>query len=227
MQVIELYKRYLANHGYKVYPLTDPSRSIDIAKKLQPVAIMLDIMMSNYSGWQVLQELKSHPETQNIPVIICSIVDDHGKGFTLGATDYLLKPILEEDLLNALARLEADSGPQRILVVDDNPNDRRIIQKSFENCDNYELVLVENGEQALIELNARKPHAVILDLLLPDINGFTILETMRSDPALKEIPVIIYTAADLDGDQLRELAESSRSLLKKGLLSDSDLFNCI
>jgi signal transduction histidine kinase/DNA-binding response OmpR family regulator len=226
-QVIELYKRYLANHGYKVYPLTAPSRSVEVAKKLQPVAITLDIMMPDYSGWQVLQDLKSNPETQHIPIIICSILDDHGKGFNLGATDYLLKPILEEDLVNVLKKLDGHEGRQRVLVIDDNPEDRRLVQKSFENHNEYEIIFAENGEQALVELGSNKPNVVILDLFLPDINGFTLLETIREDPSLRDIPVIIYTAGDLQEEQLQILSESSQAMLKKDLLAENELFTSI
>ena len=226
-QVIELYKRYLANHGYKVYPLTAPSRSVEVAKKLQPVAITLGIMMPDYSGWQVLQDLKSNPETQHIPIIICSILDDQGKGFNLGATDYLLKPILEEDLVNVLNKLDGHEERQRVLVIDDNPEDRRLVQKSFENHKQYEIVYAENGEQALVELGDKKPNVVILDLFLPDINGFTLLETIREDPNLRDIPVIIYTAGDLQEEQLQILSESSQAMLKKELLAENELFTSI
>ncbi|OGO27780.1 MAG: hypothetical protein A2W33_08905 [Chloroflexi bacterium RBG_16_52_11] len=227
LQVIELYKRYLTNHGYKVYPLTNPARSVEVAKKLKPVAITLDIMMPDYSGWQVLQDLKSDPETQHIPIIICSILEEQGKGFSMGATDYLMKPILEEDLIKALNNLDGKEGLQRVLVIDDNPEDRRLLQKSFENHEEYELIMVENGEQALIEMNTTKPTVVILDLFLPDINGFTILEKIRENPNLRDIPVIIYTAGDLQDDQLQKLAESSQAMLKKDLLAENELFTSI
>ena len=226
-QVLELYKRYLANHGYKVFPLTAPARSVEVAKKLQPVAITLDIMMPDYSGWQVLQDLKSNPDTQHIPIIICSILEEQGRGFNMGATDYLMKPILEEDLVKALNKLDGQGGMQRVLVIDDNPEDRLLVQKSFENHNEYEIVFVENGEQALTELGTRKPNAVILDLFLPDINGFTLLETIREDPNLRDIPVIIYTAGDLHPDQLQKLAESSQAMMKKELLAENELFTSI
>lgn len=103
--VIGLYQRYLGNHGYKIFPLTDASRAVEIAGKLQPVAITLDIMMPGSNGWEVLQELKSNPTTKDIPVIICTLLEERARGINLGASDYLMKPLLEDDLINAIKRL--------------------------------------------------------------------------------------------------------------------------
>jgi signal transduction histidine kinase/ActR/RegA family two-component response regulator len=103
--ILQLYERYLNSHGYQVYGLTDPTKSVDLARKLHPVAITLDVMMPGYDGWQVLENLKADPDTQHIPVIICTILENQGKASSLGASDYLTKPILEDDLIQALTRL--------------------------------------------------------------------------------------------------------------------------
>ena len=116
-QVISLYERYLQPQGYQVIAVTEPSKAKERAIQLKPFAITLDIMMPGIDGWQVLNELKSSAETRNIPVVICSIIEDHEKGFSLGAADYLAKPILEEDLLNALEGLNKDNLIEEILVV--------------------------------------------------------------------------------------------------------------
>jgi CheY-like chemotaxis protein len=110
--IIQLYERYLKNQGYQVYGLTDPTKTVDLARKLQPTVITLDVMMPGCDGWQVLEDLKSNPETQNIPVIICSILEDQGKASSLGASDYLTKPILEDDLVQALKRLKGSPQHQ-------------------------------------------------------------------------------------------------------------------
>jgi len=111
--IIQLYERYLKNHGYQVYGLTDPTRVVDLARKLHPAAITLDVMMPGCDGWQVLENLKDDPETRQIPVIICTILEDQGKASNLGAADYLTKPILEDDLVCALARLNGEAPRQR------------------------------------------------------------------------------------------------------------------
>jgi signal transduction histidine kinase/ActR/RegA family two-component response regulator len=103
--ILQLYERYLKSHGYQVYGLTDPTKAVDLARKLHPVAITLDVMMPGCDGWQVLEDLKADPNTRSIPVIICSILEDQGKASSLGASNYLTKPILEDDLIQALTRL--------------------------------------------------------------------------------------------------------------------------
>jgi len=107
--ILLLYERYLKNHGFQLYGLTDPTKSVEVARKLHPYAITLDVMMPGFDGWQVLEELKSHPETRSIPVLICTILEDQGKATGLGAAGYLTKPILEDDLVQALQKLKASS----------------------------------------------------------------------------------------------------------------------
>ncbi len=121
-QVTALYERYLQPQGYQVVTLLDPTRTKERARQIKPFAITLDIMMPGYDGWQVLNDLKGDPETRDIPVIICSIIEEQERGFSLGAADYLLKPILEEDLLSALNRLNGDGSIKEVLIVDDDPN---------------------------------------------------------------------------------------------------------
>ncbi len=121
-QVIGLYERYLNPQGYHVVPLTDPSKAKERVLEVKPYAVTLDIMMPNVDGWSVLADLKSDPATREVPVIICSIIEQTDKGFSLGAADYLIKPILEEDLVNALRRLNKNGTLTEILVIDEDPN---------------------------------------------------------------------------------------------------------
>jgi signal transduction histidine kinase/ActR/RegA family two-component response regulator len=111
--ILQLYERYLRNHGYQIYGLTDPTKSVEVARKLRPSAITLDVMMPGCDGWQVLEDLKDHPETKNIPVLICTILENQGKADGLGAAGYLTKPILEDDLIQALQRLKKDASTQK------------------------------------------------------------------------------------------------------------------
>ena len=119
-QVASLYERYIQEQGYQVIGHYDPSSAKERAKQVKPFAIILDIMMPGIDGWQVLSELKSNEDTSGIPVIICSIVEDEEKGFELGATDYLIKPVMEEDLLKSLDRLAIEESIDEVLVIDDN-----------------------------------------------------------------------------------------------------------
>jgi len=226
-QVIRLYERYLQPQGYQVIAVTEPGKAKERAIQLKPFAITLDIMMPGIDGWQVLNELKSSPETRHIPVVICSIIEDHEKGFSLGAAGYLAKPILEEDLLNALEGLNKDDSIEEILVIDDNPNDLRLIGTMLKNQGRYKTDLVEGGVNGWNAIVKKAPQAVILDLFMPVMDGFTILENMHANIRLRDIPVIILTAGDLTSDQKYQLAEFGPRLIAKSALNEKELITSI
>ncbi|MFZ5857566.1 MAG: GAF domain-containing protein [Chloroflexota bacterium] len=222
-QVISLYERYLQPQGYQVVPLSDPSRAVERVRQLKPFAVTLDIMMPGYDGWHVLNDLKSNAETRNVPVIVCSIVEEQEKGFSLGAADYLVKPILEDDLLNALDRLNNDGNLREILIVDDDPNDLRLIGQMLSGHGHYQPILAEGGRRGWESIQARAPHAVILDLFMPDMDGFSLLEKMRSDDTLRDIPVIVVSGGDLTPDQQKQLQEFGKRMILKHALTKTEL----
>ena len=142
---------------------------------------------------------------------------------SLGAVGYLTKPLLEEDLIKALNRLNGDGNIRDVLLVDDDPNDLRLVKRILEQNSNYQVRLANGGLEGLVAIQAQPPQAVILDLFMPDLDGFTLLETMRSDPILAQIPVIIFTAGDLTEEQLARLAEFSKMMLHKSTFSEHEL----
>ncbi|MEP0804042.1 MAG: GAF domain-containing protein [Chloroflexota bacterium] len=226
-QVISLYERYLTPQGYHVVALTEPARAKEQVKEINPFAVTLDIMMPNVDGWSVLTDLKSDPATRDVPIIICSIVEQTDKGFTLGAADYLVKPILEEDLVHALERLDKNDKIRRVLVVDDDPNDLRLIEKILTEHGKYQPVLAEGGRRGWEILNTNPPDAVILDIFMPEMNGFMILEKMMEEPALREIPVLVVSGGGLTNEQHKQLAEYGKRLIAKGSLTENDLIASI
>jgi PAS domain S-box-containing protein len=226
-QVISLYERYLQPQGYQVVALTDSTQAKVRAKQLKPYAITLDIMMPGYDGWSVLKDLKADAETRDIPVVVCSIVEEQERGFSLGAADYLLKPILEDDLLNALDRLNQDGSIRTVLVVDDNPSDLRLMEKILKDHGRYKAILAESGEKGWEIILSHAAHAVILDLFMPEMDGFTILEKMRDDPKLRDIPVVVVSGVDLSAEQQQQLKEFGQRLLTKGALNESDLLSTV
>ncbi|MBI4759903.1 MAG: GAF domain-containing protein [Chloroflexi bacterium] len=226
-QVISLYERYLSPQGYHVVALTEPARAKERVKELKPFAVTLDIMMPNVDGWSVLTDLKSDPATRDIPVIICSIVEQTDKGFNLGAADYLVKPILEEDLVHALDRLNKSGKIRRVLVIDDDPNDLRLIEKILTEHGKYQAILAEGGRRGWEILNTNPPDAVILDIFMPEMDGFMILEKLREEPALRDIPVLVVSGGGLTSEQHKQLAEYGKRLIAKGSLNENDLLASI
>ena len=226
--VIELYERYLHPQGYQVIPLTDPAQALERVKQLKPFAVTLDIMMPGIDGWQILDILKGDPDTRNIPVIVCSIIEDLEKGFNLGASDYLVKPILEDDLVNALDRLNSDGSIRDVLIVDDNPDDLRLFSKILSNDGRYKPTLAEGGRSGWLMISSgNPPHAVILDLFMPDMNGFEILEKMQADSKLRDIPVIVISGMELSAEQKKQLSDFGQRILSKGSFSEKELLTSI
>jgi len=226
-QVIGLYERYLNPQGYYVVPLTDPAKAKEEVLQIKPYAITLDIMMPNKDGWSVLTDLKSDPVTRDYPVIICSIMEQADKGFSLGAADYLVKPILEEDLVCALDRLNKDGTIHKVLVIDDDPNDLRLMEKILNQHGQYKPIIVEGGRQGWEAIIKKTPHAIILDLFMPEMDGFTILEKLRENSVLRDIPVLVISGGGLTNEQQQQLNDFGQRLITKGSLNEDQLIESI
>jgi PAS domain S-box-containing protein len=226
-QIIGLYERYLKPQGYHVVPLVNPANAKDTIKRLKPYAITLDIMMPELDGWQVLADIKNDPEIRDVPVIVCSIVEEEEKGFSLGASDYLVKPILEDDLLGSLNRLNGDGTIKEVLIIDDSTDDLRLIERIISEKDAYQPILAQGGEQGWKLIQQRKPQAIILDLFMPDLDGFEIMERLKTSPDLQEIPVLVISGADLSDEQRQKLQNLGKTMLQKAMLEQDQLFELL
>ncbi|MGQ9600688.1 MAG: response regulator, partial [Anaerolineae bacterium] len=221
--VITLFHRYLDEQGYRVVGLTDPTRVMEEVKRLQPYAITLDVMMPGKDGWQVIQELKADPQTRDIPVIMCTIVSEEGRGITLGAADYLVKPILEQDLVLALERLDHEEEVNRVLIVDDQPKDRNLLRRIIESQPGYEVLEASSGQEAILLVRQQRPNIIILDLLMPEVDGFAVLEALKMDQVTRSIPIIVVTAKELTDEDRRLLNNRIEVLIQKGALQQGEL----
>jgi CheY-like chemotaxis protein len=226
--VINLYERSLAGQGFKVIALTDTEQVLARAKEVQPFAITLDAALQKTDAWQVLKALKVDSETCRIPVILSSYYPDQGKGFSLGPTDYLMKHILEEDLVDAVARLNGPGDLHDLLAVDDDPNNLTWIGKFFQGHPQFQVRIAKGGFQGLAEVRSRRPDVVILGLrstfaIQPALDGFSVLEILRSESALRSLPVIAYTGGGLSNEQRNRLAEVAWTLQRKGLVKEEEL----
>lgn len=221
--VITLFRRYLSNQGYQIVGLTDSLVAVERARELKPYAITLDVMMPGKDGWQVIQELKSDPETSNIPVIMCTIVGEEEYGLSLGAADYLLKPILEHDLLAALNHLDREAGYHLVLVVDDQQEDRKLLRRILESQEGYEVIEASGGQEAIQLIQQTPPHIIILDLMMPNVDGFAVLEAIKTNKDTRSIPIIVVTAKELTQDEQEALESGVEALLQKGIFEQQEL----
>ena len=183
--------------------------------------------MPGYDGWQVLEDLKSDPETQIFPTVICSIVEDTEKGYALGAADYLLKPIIEDDLLGSLERINKSGEIHEVLIIDDDEDDSRLLESLLIESNKYKPILADGGLAGWEKLLSTSPQAVILDLFMPEMDGFEIVDAMQASEKLKNIPVIIISGGDISNTQQEKLDSLNHHLLQKGALTPEDLLSTL
>jgi len=220
--VITLFQRYLEKQGYKVAGMTTGEGVVETAKRLKPYAITLDVIMPGKDGWQIIQELKSDPETRDIPIIVCSILSEADKGLSMGVADYLVKPVTEQELLDALIRLEQPGAIGHVLIVDDNPDDRKLLRRILEDA-GYKVQEAPGGAEAISIIHADPPNLVVLDLMMPDVDGFAVLENLKMNQLTRDIPVVVVTAKELGKSERERLQQRVQALLQKGLFDQNQL----
>jgi CheY-like chemotaxis protein len=203
------------------------THSLDVLpqiKELAPAAILLDVLMPEKDGWGVLRLLKNDPATKDIPVIICSIISDKNRGFSLGAADYLVKPIVENELIKALKHLETQHKEQiKVLVVDDQADDVLLIRRILEAQANYKIFEAHNGRESLKLVRSVEPDLIILDLTMPEMDGFMIVEALKNNEKTRPIPIIIVSAKELTSAEHTALTGQVEVLLRKGIFTENEL----
>ncbi|UCC14721.1 MAG: PAS domain S-box protein [Gammaproteobacteria bacterium] len=215
----ELLARNLSRDGYDVMLAETGERGLELARSEEVVAITLDVMMSGMDGWSVLRALKEDEATRAIPVIMVTIVDDKNLGYTLGAAEYLTKPVDRKALIAAIHRLEAGG---EVLVVDDEPDIRSLTRRTLE-AEGLQVREAANGQEALDEIRRRQPGLIILDLMMPVMDGFEFLRQLRHDAKIADLPVIVVTAKDLTGEDRARLDSLVTQVLQKGDFDQEDL----
>jgi signal transduction histidine kinase/DNA-binding response OmpR family regulator len=219
-EAIDIIRKYLGEE-YNVVGLLSAEDAVKRAKEIRPMAITLDIMMPRKDGWQVLRELKGDPETQDIPVIVLSIVDDHRLGFSLGATEYIIKPVERDVLLRKLKTLEKTTKIKRVLIVDNDPNTVRLIGNVLEEGE-YQVSTAYNSEDAIKSIRDFRPDLIVLNLTMPE-TGFDVIEYLKTEKSGKDIPLIVLTQKDLTEKEIDDLNGRIHGILNKVVLTKEDL----
>ncbi len=198
--------QYLISKGYEVIYAEDGDKGIEKAIKTQPFAITLDVMLPNRDGWSVLKDLKENPATRDIPVILISIIGDKNIGYGLGAFEYFVKPISHDKLLSAFAKLEnlAQKRIEKIVIVDDDELEFEKFKREFKN-DDVRIEYIKDSELAFSKILEVQPDLIILDLMMPKVDGVTLSHKLKSNPDTKNIPIILSTARDLSSDERKSL----------------------
>lgn len=212
--VHDLLRRSLGRHSFRVESAFSGEEGIRMARRLRPTAITLDVTMPGMDGWMVLSMLKADRELRDIPVVMVTIVDNKNLGYTLGATDYLSKPIDREQLLAVLLRYR-HAAASTALIVEDDADARAIVKRTLES-EGWRVDEAENGLIGLERVSQRRPGVILLDLMMPEMDGFEFVSALRKRPDAKTIPIIVITAKDVSPAERALLNGQVISVLQKG-----------
>lgn len=221
----ELLSRNLSKAGYEVVVAHTGAEGLEIAKKRNPAAITLDVMMPGMDGWSVLTSLKSEPSTSHIPVIMVTMLQDRQFGYALGAAEFLTKPVNHDKLRAVLAKYCGEPTTYA-LVVEDDPGNRQLICRMLEK-ENLRYVEAANGSEALQRVAEEKPGIILLDLMMPVMDGFEFLSLLRMQPGNEHIPVVVVTAKDLTAEDRERLNGSVNQIIQKGAVDRDKLLRDI
>ncbi|MCA9441470.1 MAG: response regulator, partial [Candidatus Omnitrophica bacterium] len=212
--VTDLMSRYLEREGYNVRVAYTGKEGLELAREERPDVITLDVLMPEMDGWTVLDALKKDPSLSEVPVIMLTFLDDQQKGFSLGASDFLRKPVRRETVVYLLQKHLRSGSEGPILIVDDEPDIRDILTRVLEE-EGYRTAVAANGKEAIERMTQEKPGLVLLDILMPEMDGFEVVERIQKHPEWKSIPVIIMTALDLTEADRQRLNGYVEKILEK------------
>lgn len=221
---LDLMTRFLTKEGFQVVACSSGREGLKIAHQLHPAAIILDVLMPDMDGWSVLVHLKEDPDLQDIPVIMHTIIDDAKKGYALGASEFMVKPVDLDRLSTILQKYkeEQEHDPMNIMIVEDDQNAREILTRRLtkEGCIVTEA---DNGYKAMNILDQANPSLILLDLMMPEMDGFAFLQELRKNELHNQVPVIVVTAKELTLEERNSLNNATQAILQKGSYEINEL----
>jgi signal transduction histidine kinase/CheY-like chemotaxis protein len=221
----DLLANHLVREGYRVLHARGGEEAIAMAREARPDAITLDVMMPKIDGWSVLAKLKDDPELADIPVVVVTILADRAVGLSLGAAEFLTKPVDRARLSSVMRGLLRRDGP--VLLVEDDPASREAARRMIEKM-GLEVAVAANGREALRWVRAnRRPSIVLLDLMMPEMDGFAFLDAFRAEPSWNDVPVVVVTAKELTQSEREMLAGRTRQVLAKGSATAVELTEAV
>jgi CheY-like chemotaxis protein/anti-sigma regulatory factor (Ser/Thr protein kinase) len=218
----DLTRRILTKEGYDILEAPDGETGLRIASEQHPDLITLDVLMPGLDGWAVLTRLKANPDLATIPVVLLSVVEDRNMGFALGATEYLTKPIDRKRLVTILKDYVPSDGGAPVLVVEDDEPTRTLLRRALQKV-GRKVMEAENGRIALNRIADQRPSLILLDLMMPDMDGFEFLDALREDHDRRGIPVIVITAKTLTEEDRQRLNGGVQSVVQKRTLDQDEL----
>jgi len=220
--VHDLVRRFLQKEGFQVVAAPSGPEGLELARKLRPSIIVLDVMMPTMDGWSVLTRLKGDAELSGIPVVMLTMVNNREMGFSLGVDDYMLKPIDRGDFVATLRKYCNREENPTVLVVEDDLPTREMLRATLER-EHYEVAEAGNGVEALGQLAVLRPALILLDLMMPEMDGFQFTREVRAHPEWRQIPIVVMTAKDITAEERARLDGKVSRILQKGACGREEL----
>src|SRR4029077_20936705 len=222
----EILVRHLETGGFRMSIARNGNEAVAMARELKPIAITLDILLPGIDGWEVLTRLKADELTRNIPVVVISMIDNPALGRALGALDYFVKPVDRSALISRLTQYaftaKAQAGEIRVLVVDDEPANVELLQALLE-PEGFKVLTAAGGREGIEVATAEQPHLILLDLMMPDVSGFEVVDALRTNPATRGIPIMVLTAKELTKEDKAALTGHVAAIFQRNSLAGSEL----
>jgi CheY-like chemotaxis protein len=222
----DLMRRFLQSEGFPVEAASGGEEGLRLARRLRPRNITHDVMMPDMDGWSVLTAIKADPDLCDIPVVMLTMVDDRRRGLALGAADYLTKPVDRARLTQVLQRHACSEPPCTVLLVEDDTDSRELIGVQLRR-DGWVVREATNGLEALEEVGRQVPNLILLDLMMPEMDGFEFADTLRRNEAWRGVPVVVLTALDLTEEDRRRLNGRVQSVVQKSGTTQEELLRQI
>ncbi len=222
VEMMLAYRNYLRDSGFQLVPAATTREAEAILEQLRPGAIVLDIVLRAEYTWEFLARLKANSATRDIPVLVLSTLEDRAKGYHLGASAYLTKPVERAALIAELRAITGAPPLGQVLIIDDNEVDRYVLKQQLRKLS---LLIAEasSGMEGLRKAREIKPWMIFLDLVMPDHTGFEVLDSLKAEPALRDIPVVIATSCILNDVECSRLLENAVAVIRKDSLAQFDM----
>jgi CheY-like chemotaxis protein len=220
----DLVVRIMGKEGFRVVTASNGEEGLRLASETRPDAIVLDLVMPDLDGWAVLSRLKADPALADIPVTVISVAEERTKAIAVGAADYLTKPVERARLVRVLSKYQPEALHGPVLVVEDDQANREVLRRMLEK-EGQHVAEAANGRIALERIAETRPSLILLDLMMPEMDGFEFLDALREREEWRMIPVVVITAKDLTAEDRRRLDGSVAHVLQKGRLSPEVLLN--
>jgi GAF domain-containing protein/DNA-binding response OmpR family regulator len=204
--MVDQFRRVLQREGFEIYTASIPLEAKPMASGLHPTIILMDVNFAEGAGWEILEWLKSRDDTRDIPVVVVSLTDEKQRALDMGAFRFVRRPFTPEQLAEAVREAEQESRISRILIIDDHDESIRILQNVLQETGTYRVYSAHNGAEGIAQVARRRPDLVILDLRMPEMDGFQVIRELRSNPETATIPVLVVTADTLDPSERDQLS---------------------